>query len=118
MMGSYAVPKAKKPQFFSLATPVGMSGTFDKFGIHINPVELTATTVSFLTSPLHVPVRSLFSGDVEVDGEKACKIAWQSVNANTLPGPEGSKGAAPAAAKPAAEKPIDEAVGIPDTMSF
>jgi hypothetical protein len=35
-----------------------------------------ATIASFITSPLHVPVRSLFAEGKEVDGEEACKIAW------------------------------------------
>lgn len=87
----YAAPKAKKPQFFSLATPVAMTGTFDKFGIHLNPIALTATAASFITSPLHVPVRSLFAKDKEVDGEQACKIAWQAVQDNDLSAVPGAK---------------------------
>lgn len=126
----YAAPKAKKPQFFSLATPVGMTGTFDKYGISLNPIELTATAVSFITSPLHVPVRSLFAKDKEVDGEQACKIAWKAVRDDDLaavPGAKGVKENSTKAAKSAGgqagkigagQKGEDKAVGIPDTMTY
>ncbi len=118
----YAAPKAKKPQFFSLATPVGMTGTFDKFGISLNPIDLTATVVSFITSPVFVPIRSLFADDKEVDGEQACKIAWQAVQNDDLgaiPGSGGNKHPEPdAATDQAGKKPADEAVGIPDTMTY
>jgi uncharacterized protein involved in outer membrane biogenesis len=118
----YAAPKAKKPQFFSLATPVGMSGTFNEFGVSLNPIELTATAVSFITSPLHVPVRSLFSEDKEVDGEQACKIAWKAVQDDDLgaiPGAEGNTHPEPGVQEDQADKkPADEAVGIPDHMTY
>ena len=44
-----------------------------------NPLELITTVASFITSPLHVPVRSLFAENKEVDREQACKIAWKAV---------------------------------------
>lgn len=71
-----AGPKAKKPELFSLAVPVGLSGKFDDFGIDINPVVLTGKTVSFLTSPLHVPLRRIFVKGEPADGEAACAEVW------------------------------------------
>jgi uncharacterized protein involved in outer membrane biogenesis len=123
----YAAPKAKKPQFFSLATPVGMTGTFDKFGVSLSPIDVTATVVSFITSPVFVPIRSLFADDKEVDGEQACKIAWQAVQNDDLGAVPGSKTGAKTGAGSSApfteeakpdRKGETEAVGIPDHMTY
>ncbi len=73
-----AAPKAKNPEFFSLAVPVGLSGKFDDFGISINPVVLTGKTVAFVTSPLHVPLRRLFKRKKPEDGAQACAEAWRA----------------------------------------
>ncbi len=73
-------PKAKRPEFFSLATPVNVSGTFEEFGIGINKLRLTTTVASFLTSPVHVPLRRLFSGTIPADGKEACRMAWNNRN--------------------------------------
>lgn len=71
-----AAPKAKRPEFFSLSVPVGVKGTFDDFGIKIKPVSVTGKAVSFVTSPLHVPIRRLFKKGIPEDGEQACSEAW------------------------------------------
>jgi len=71
-------PRAKRPEFFSLATPVGLTGTFDNFNISLNPVGLTTTAISFISSPLHVPVRRLFNKGLPEDGYEACKAMWDA----------------------------------------
>jgi len=73
-----AAPSAKRPEFFSLATPVNVSGTFEDFGIGINTISLTSSVVSFITSPIHVPLRRLFSGEIPEDGAEACQEAWNN----------------------------------------
>ncbi|NOQ45746.1 MAG: hypothetical protein GQ559_03600, partial [Desulfobulbaceae bacterium] len=75
-----AGPKAKKPEFFSLATPVKVSGKFDDFGIGINVVRLTGTVTSFVTSPVHVPLRRIFAKKRPEDGKEACREAWSKRN--------------------------------------
>ena len=45
-------PKAKKPQFFSVATPIQIKGTFDDLGLGIRPGGLAGTVASFVTSPI------------------------------------------------------------------
>ncbi|MEA3276525.1 MAG: AsmA family protein [Pseudomonadota bacterium] len=72
-----AAPKAKKPEFFSLAVPVGLSGDFEDFGIKVNPVVLGGKAISFVTSPLHVPLRRIFRKGEPEDGEQACAEAWR-----------------------------------------
>ncbi|MEA3469195.1 MAG: AsmA family protein [Thermodesulfobacteriota bacterium] len=73
-------PKAKRPEFFSLATPVKVQGTFEDFGIGINKISLTTTVVSFISSPVHVPLRRIFSGERPDDGVEACRAAWENRN--------------------------------------
>ncbi len=75
-----AAPKAKRPEFFSLATPVKVGGSFEDFKIGINKLRLTTSLASFITSPFHVPVRRLFVGDRPEDGREACKMAWTNRN--------------------------------------
>lgn len=74
-----AAPRAKQPEFFSLATPVKIHGTFSDFGLGINKVSLAKSVVSFITSPITVPFRRLFSGKVPADGKVACEQAWKRV---------------------------------------
>ena len=75
-----AVPKAKRPEFFSLATPVNVGGSFEDFKIGINKFRLTTSLASFITSPFHVPVRRLFVGERPKDGREACIMAWENRN--------------------------------------
>ena len=71
-----AAPKAKRPEFFSVAVPIGLSGQLEDFGVNINPLELTGQAVSFVTSPLHVPLRRIFKKRKPEDGYQACAEAW------------------------------------------
>lgn len=73
-----AKPKAKNPQMFALATPVAMRGSFEDFGVRINPLAIGGTAVSFVTSPVHAPIRKLFKGEVPADGIEACAQAWSA----------------------------------------
>ncbi len=75
-------PKAKKPQFFSLATPIQIKGSFDDFGLGIRPGGLTGSVISFVTSPVTVPFRRIFSKDAPEDGREACEAAWARTGDN------------------------------------
>jgi uncharacterized protein involved in outer membrane biogenesis len=72
-----AAPKAKKAEFFSLATPVKVHGSFEDFGLGVNPLSLTRSAISFVTSPIHVPIRRVFKKKIPADGKAACELAWQ-----------------------------------------
>ena len=69
-------PKAKQPQFFSLAVPIKVDGTFDDFNFGIGLARLTSAVFSFITSPVHVPIRRVFTDDIPEDGKEACLKAW------------------------------------------
>lgn len=76
-LGIYAKPEAKRPEFFSLAVPVGVTGSFENWGLEIGIVPVTWAGISFVTSPVHVPIRRLFGGDKPLEGEAACRQAWR-----------------------------------------
>jgi hypothetical protein len=75
-----AKPTAKKPEFFSIAIPVEVSGDFDDFGIEIKPGHIIRSVGNFITSPVHVPLRRLISGQTPEDTNDACRIAWERRN--------------------------------------
>jgi hypothetical protein len=70
-------PRAKRPEFFSLATPVKVHGSFDDFGVGVSKVRAARSAISFVTSPIHVPVRRVFRKEVPADGRQACELAWE-----------------------------------------
>ena len=76
----YVEPKAKRPEFFSLATPVKVKGSFADFGIGINPARLAGSVLRFVTSPVLVPLHRLFTTDQPADGQVACETAWKMRN--------------------------------------
>jgi uncharacterized protein involved in outer membrane biogenesis len=69
-------PKAKNPEFFSVAIPIKIKGSFDDFGLKIGVVRMTGQVISFITSPVHVPIRRVFTEEEPDDGIDACKAAW------------------------------------------
>jgi uncharacterized protein involved in outer membrane biogenesis len=70
-------PRAKRPEFFSLATPVKVHGSFDDFGVDVSKVRAARSVISFITSPIHVPIRRVFRKEVPEDGREACELAWK-----------------------------------------
>ncbi|MBW2707273.1 MAG: AsmA family protein, partial [Deltaproteobacteria bacterium] len=83
-------PTPKKPEFFSLATPVEVRGNFVDFGVGVQAGGLVGTTVRFIASPVTVPLRRLFSKDLPADGGDVCGMAI---------GPENRSVKAPAGCK-------------------
>ena len=71
------IPTAKRPELFSLETPVEVDGSFDDFAVGVAPADVIRTTISFATSPIHVPVRWLFSDQPSQDGAEECMAAWE-----------------------------------------
>jgi hypothetical protein len=53
-----------------------LRGSFDDFGIKIGVIRMAGQIVSFVTSPIHVPIRRVFTEEEPADGVEACKIAW------------------------------------------
>jgi uncharacterized protein involved in outer membrane biogenesis len=68
-------PKAKKAEFFSLATPIQVKGTFNDYKIGVQSGGLIGTALRFITSPIIVPIQRIFSERVAADGHAACTAA-------------------------------------------
>ena len=69
-------PRAKNPEFFNVAIPIKLKGSFEDFGIKIGVFRMAGQVVSFITSPIHVPIRRVFTEAEPADGVEACKLAW------------------------------------------
>ncbi len=67
-------PMAKKPQFFSLATPLQVQGKFSDIGLGVATGGIVGTTIKFITSPVHVPLQKLFKQELPADGNDVCSI--------------------------------------------
>ena len=70
-------PKAKEAEFFSLATPVKIHGTFEDFGLKIRKRDILATVFKFISSPVLVPVKRILVDELPADGKDACREAWR-----------------------------------------
>jgi hypothetical protein len=68
-------PRAKKPEFFSLATPIQVKGTFTDYQIGVQAGGLIGTALRFITSPVVVPIQRVFTERAPADGKAACSAA-------------------------------------------
>ena len=66
-------PASKTARFFAIQTPIRIQGNFTDISPALNPVDLTATYISFITSPLHVPARWIFEDKIPRDGSAICE---------------------------------------------
>ncbi len=73
-------PRAKTPQFFSLATPIKVKGKFSDFGVGVKKGALVGTAIRFVTSPVHVPLRMIAEKKLPADGGSACAEAMKRKN--------------------------------------
>jgi len=66
-------PASKTARFFALQTPIRVKGSYTDISLAINPVDLTTSYISFITSPLHVPARWIFDDKIPQDGSAICE---------------------------------------------
>ena len=66
------VPQAKTPQFLSLATPVGVSGTITDFKIGVAGSDVLDTAGRLLTSIFVVPIQKLTQSSLPREGADVC----------------------------------------------
>ena len=71
-----AEPKAKRAEFFGLATPLKIKGEFDDFRVSMKggALSLGSTAVKFVISPVTTPFKRLFQKDLPVDGADICGL--------------------------------------------
>ncbi len=70
-------PRAKTAQFFSLATPIAVSGKLTDYRIGVAPGGVTDTALRLLTSVIVVPIQKLTQGSVARDGADVCTAAMR-----------------------------------------
>jgi uncharacterized protein involved in outer membrane biogenesis len=70
------IPRAKKPKFFGIETPVYLKGNlndkFDMDDLRVKKMDIVKTFFSAVFSPLHVPMRRIFGEKVPEDGSEMC----------------------------------------------
>ena len=91
----HLVPLAKNPQFFSLATPVSVSGTITDFDIGVTAPDVLETVFRLLTSVVAVPIKKLFSENLDTDGRDVCTAAMDWVHNASIGGPARPRTATP-----------------------
>jgi uncharacterized protein involved in outer membrane biogenesis len=67
-------PTPKKPEFFNLATPLRVRGSFSDIRLGVKKGGTIGTAVKFITSPIHVPIRRVVTKKIPKDGRDACKV--------------------------------------------
>ena len=67
-------PTPKKPEFFNLATPLRVRGSFSDIRLGVKKGGTIGTAVTFITSPIHVPIRRVVTKKIPKDGRDACKV--------------------------------------------
>ncbi|MGE5792051.1 MAG: hypothetical protein ACM36B_05140, partial [Bacteroidota bacterium] len=72
-------PRAKDLQFFSLETPVRVTGTLSDFNIGVSPGDVLATIARFFGSVIVVPLETLFRGPIPRDGTDVCTDPMRAV---------------------------------------
>ncbi|MGW8194935.1 MAG: AsmA family protein [Desulforhopalus sp.] len=67
-------PQPKKAQFFSLATPLQVHGSFGDLNIGPGSGGIIGTAVRFIASPVSVPLSRTFSKEIPSDGKDVCSM--------------------------------------------
>ena len=65
-------PTPKRPQFFSLATPLAVKGNFRELDLGISSGGVLGTAIRFVASPVTVPVKRIVREDIPETGSDAC----------------------------------------------
>lgn len=69
-----ALPRAKRAEFFSLATPVEVHGTFSDLNVGLGGGGVVGTAVKFIASPVSTPLKRMFSRKIPSDGRDVCDM--------------------------------------------
>lgn len=69
-------PKAKRAEYFNLATPLAVRGGFEDFSIGMNAgvLSLGTTAVNFAISPITTPIKRVFKDELPEDGSDICAL--------------------------------------------
>ena len=70
-------PQAKREKFLSVSTPVTVTGSFDDFGIGVEPAGFIGTLIRWYTSLIYVPFKWLTGERFPADGTSTCFDAME-----------------------------------------
>lgn len=70
-------PQSKTAQFFSLATPLSVTGSFDNFHINVSPGDVLETIGRLVTSIIWVPLQKLGGKEMPANGSDVCTSTLQ-----------------------------------------
>jgi uncharacterized protein involved in outer membrane biogenesis len=68
----YLQPRAKTPQFMSVAIPIELRGKFNDFHIGVRSLDVLETMGQLASSILWVPMQMLFGKETPADGHDVC----------------------------------------------
>ncbi|WP_163339452.1 AsmA family protein [Desulfopila sp. IMCC35008] len=67
-------PRAKRPEFFSLATPLEVHGSFSDIKFGLGGGQIVGTAIKFVASPISTPIQRIFKSKIPADGSDACTM--------------------------------------------
>lgn len=67
-------PRAKKAEFFSLATPLEVHGSFNDIKIGLAGGGAVGSAIKFVASPVTAPLQRIFSAKIPKDGRDVCSM--------------------------------------------
>ncbi len=67
-------PKAKKAEFFSLATPIKLQGSFSDLNVKLGGGGVLGTAVKMVVSPVTTPLKRIFNDKIPRDGSDVCNM--------------------------------------------
>lgn len=77
-------PTPKRAEFFNLATPLEVHGSFADIDLGIKKTALVGTALKFITSPVHVPLQRMVNERIPRDGSDACPAVLGPDNRSDL----------------------------------
>lgn len=78
-------PIAKRPEYFSLATPIEVKGKFTDFGVGIQAGGLVGTAVKFIVSPVTTTLKRIVGTELPADGKDVCATPIGPENRSAKP---------------------------------
>jgi AsmA family protein len=68
----YVKPRAKTPQFLSLAVPIELNGSIDDFSVGVRARDAIGSVSKLITSFITVPLQVAFGKTIPADGQDVC----------------------------------------------
>lgn len=77
-------PRAKKPEFFSLATPLKVNGSFSDINVGLGNGAIVGTAIKFIVSPLTTPIKRTFVDKIPTNGSDVCTMELGQENRDKI----------------------------------